>query len=164
VGEIVRTDAQLLFETVKSFRAIRDCHRLGHLARVLGLNPPSPEEPTIPEVEELINRLGGKSFGSFEANHIAAQEIQGMLNDLGLRIACPRVGCRKDAMLYCTTGKGSKNGIFVFVHPRPGGQARHGGWASLPQRVSLIPVPTRRARTCSPGKRHQERNNSVEGT
>jgi hypothetical protein len=138
VGEISSTDAQLLFETVKSFRAIRDRHRLGHLARVLGLNMPLPEEPTIPEVEKLINRLGGKSFGSFEANHIAAQELQGLLSDLGLRVACPKKNCGQPASLYHRVAGRARNGVFVFSHAGTAGTAYHAGSSWLPDEIRLV--------------------------
>ncbi len=141
------SDAHLLFETVKSFREIRDRHRLSKLANVLGINMTSRKDPTIHEVENLINKLGGKSFGSYKANQIAAQEIQGILNDLGFRIACPKIGCNKVATLHCTTGTRTKNGVFVFVHPRSTGQAHHGGYAALPKNFELLPLPPGKKQT-----------------
>jgi hypothetical protein len=154
MGDAYTTDAQLLFETVKSFRAIRDRVRMSKLATALGLSVPAGEAPTIQEIEKLVNKLCGKSFGSFDANYIAAQEIQGMLNDLGLRIACPKARCHKPSSLHCTTAKRTKHGKFVFIHPGLRGQAHHGGWITLPQQLSLIPSTARSRRSHPPANRN----------
>jgi len=146
MGDTDTANAHLLFETVKLFRALRDRHRLSKLAKALSLDAPLHEGPKIRDVEKLVNKLSGKSFGSFEANQIAAQEIQGALSDLGFRIACPKARCRAAATLHCTPGKRMKHGMFVFVHSVSGGQAHHGGWVSLPVKMLLVPIPVRTRR------------------
>jgi len=140
-------NAQLLFDTIKSFRSIRDNHRLRKLAKVVGLNVPFPPDPSIHQLEHFINNLVGKSFGNFEANFMAAQEIQGLLNDFGLRITCPNAHCRKPATLHCTKATRGKNGKYVFVHSQAGRQTHHGGYVALPENITLVPAAARKKRS-----------------
>lgn len=135
------SDAVLLFATVRQFRAIRDQYRLRLLAQTLGFPEPEGKDPTIQEIEKLVNQLAGKSFGSFRANQLAAQEIQALCKDLDLRIACPKPGCKKPATLTLTTARGGISGYFVFIHSAgPRKQERHGGLSKLPEKIVLTSV------------------------
>lgn len=125
--------AIVLFETVRRFRRIRDQFRMRRLAQALGFPVLEfDEDLSMAKVEELVNRLADRSFGSFIVNQFAAQEIQGLLKDVRLRIICPKTDCNKPATISFAAGGRVRYGAFSFIHAGGKRQQHHGGSAKLP--------------------------------
>lgn len=96
-------------------------------------------EPVRDNFQETLRGLVGKTFGSFEANHQVARQVQQLLHRLRRGVECQRPGCGKPARLRCVPAAGTRGGTFQFEHYVGGRQTRHGGWSKLPP-LTLVPV------------------------
>jgi hypothetical protein len=97
-------------------------------------------------LEELLLALAGKSFGSLEANQVVARGVQELLNRLGLRVACPKEGCGRPAVLRCAAAGNSKQGVFHFDHSSGGKRTTHMGSSAFPC-LTLVNTPPDRRRS-----------------
>lgn len=106
----------------------------GKLTELLG--------PFVREVEAVLARLAGRSFGR-RGNEAIVRTLQLLLQRLGLRVRCTH--CRAPAILRCRATGNAKGGSFQFEHYLNGKQTNHGGRATFPK-VRLVPAPSDRRR------------------
>ena len=52
-------------------------------------------EPVKGELQQMLDRLAGRRFSTFEANRRLLRRMQHLLNRLRLGFTCPRPGCEK---------------------------------------------------------------------
>jgi hypothetical protein len=94
--------------------------------------------PLVAELQELLDGLAGRSFGSLEANQAVTRQLVALLNRLGMRVECP--GCGQPAIPRCAPMARRKDGAFRFEHRLPGRTTYHLAAAALP-RLKLVPHP-----------------------
>lgn len=68
------------------------------------------QRPAIAELQAIIKRYHGRSFGSFERNKRVANRIQELLDRLNVKVKCPKTG--KLGVLRCKSAGGTRNGSF----------------------------------------------------
>jgi hypothetical protein len=101
-------------------------------------------QPIVDQLQAVLNGLGGKSFGTVEANQRAASHVQRLLNRLGKRVRCPKKGCGQPAILRCHGGAGKGSGVFQFEHSTGGRKTTHLAAATLPELRIVEPRPDKR--------------------
>ncbi len=89
-------------------------------------------EPVNDDLNEVVQQLVGKSFGSFEANRRVARQVLLLLNQLLLGFECRREGCGEPARLVCVPAPPPRPWTFQFEHLVAGRTIRHGGSGSFP--------------------------------
>jgi hypothetical protein len=93
-------------------------------------------------IKKNLAGFQGWSFGSLGENQEFAKRIQKLLEDHGLRAACPE--CGHPAILRCLQSGNSRNGVFVFDHYLATGRTFHGGASSFPD-FGIVPKPQRKS-------------------
>lgn len=68
------------------------------------------QQPAVAELQSIINRYHGRTFGSFARNKEVAARVQRVLDRLDLKVKCPKTG--KLGTLRCKSAGGSKYGCF----------------------------------------------------
>jgi hypothetical protein len=99
--------------------------------------------PLVGELQEMLDGLAGRSFGSLEANQAVTRQLVALLNRLGMRVECS--GCGQPAILRCAPVRGMREGAFRFEHRtqgRPSRPTHHRASPVLPQ-LKLVPCPAR---------------------
>jgi hypothetical protein len=119
---------------------------ISRVLRQLGDGLTALNAPVRRGMEELLIALAGKSFGSLEANQAVARGVQGLLNRLGLRVACPKAGCGKPAVLRCAAAGNSRQGVFHFDHSSSNRRTTHMGSSAFPS-LTLVDAPPDRRRS-----------------
>lgn len=123
--------------------------RVGLLLQELSRGLDVLKDPIRKALQELLDGLAGKTFDSLETKQAVAREAQDLLTRLGLRVACPKEGCGRPAMIRCAAAGNSKQGVFQFDHSS--GTCRrttHLGSSSFP-RLTIVPAPADRRRASS---------------
>ena len=92
-------------------------------------------------LEVTLNCYAGWNFGSLQNNQTFAKTMHILLDENGLRVACPE--CGSPAILRCQSAGNSKTGVFLYDHYLETGRTFHGGPSTFP-RVTLIAKPPRR--------------------
>jgi hypothetical protein len=109
----------------------------GHLSAI--------QKPVRQALQAVLNAIAGQTFGSLQANQAVARGVQDLLNRLGLRLVCPKVGCGQPASLRCAAAGNSKSGVFQFDHSAGRKRTTHKGSSTFPQ-VTLTDAPADRRR------------------
>lgn len=82
-------------------------------------------EPVKVDLQKILDRVGGRSFSSFQGNRRVLRQLLRLLDRLNLSLECQYPGCGKPARLRCLTSKGSKPWKFEFEHRIEGKLFRH---------------------------------------
>lgn len=92
------------------------------------------------QIEAVINRFAGRSFGSLKANGDFAREVNQLLEATGTRLQCP-VCSNPRAILHVQRFGTTQNGAFQHQHPADNRsrRARHGGKTVVPE-VKVVPL------------------------
>ncbi len=81
-------------------------------------------------IESRLQQFHGWAFGSLEENQRFAKMIHQLLDNHGLRVACPE--CSNPSILRCLRAGNAKHGVFVFDHYLESGRTFHGGPTTVP--------------------------------
>ena len=92
-------------------------------------------------LEVTLNSYAGMSFGSLRNNQAFTRAVHELLENYGLRIACPE--CGAPAILRCQPVGNAKTGAFLYDHYLETGRTFHGGPTAFPS-VRVVPKPPRR--------------------
>ncbi len=92
-------------------------------------------------IEESLQQLEGRNFGSLQANQSIAKQVHALLDGKGLRVECPE--CGSAAILRCQKAGNAKTGAFMFDHYLDSGRTFHGGQTTFP-RLKIVDKPPRR--------------------
>lgn len=92
-------------------------------------------------LEVTLNNYAGMSFGSLRNNQAFTRAVHELLENYGLRIACPE--CGAPAILRCQPAGNAKTGAFLYDHYLESGRTFHGGPTAFPA-VRVVPKPPRR--------------------
>lgn len=68
------------------------------------------QRPAVAELQSIIDRYHGRSFGSLERNKLVAKRIQDLLDRLNIKVKCPTTG--KLGTLRCKSAGGARSGTF----------------------------------------------------
>ena len=90
-------------------------------------------------VQNSLQSLAGRTFGSLSANQTIAKEVHSLLDGKGLRVKCTE--CGTPAILRCQ--KSAFGGVWVFDHYLEKGRTFHGGSSVFPL-LELVAKPPRR--------------------
>jgi hypothetical protein len=107
-------------------------------------------QPVLRELQSVIDRLAGHSFGSLEASQLVASEVQRLMTMLGQKAVCPREGCGLPASLVCDAHH-RPIGYFSFVHRGPP-RGTHLGSTLFPAFRLTAAAPDRRTRAAKAGR------------
>lgn len=100
------------------------------------------------ELQSLLNDLVGRSFGSLEANQDVADGLRFLMQRLEVRVACPKKGCGKPALLRARRAGRSPEGTFGFEHTVGSRIMAHAASTRMPD-LRLVPAPPDRRRKVS---------------
>ena len=81
-------------------------------------------EPVRVEIQQTLDRLAGKRFGTLDANRRVLRRMQHLLGRLRLEFACDVPGCERPGRLRCNPQRtGPQPWVFTIEHYSPGGKA-----------------------------------------
>lgn len=114
--------------------------RVGQLLQDLSRSLDVLNDPVRKALQELLDGLAGKTFDSLESKQAVTREIQGLLNRMGFRVACPKEGCGLPAMIRCAAAGNSTQGVFQFDHSSGTARTTHKGSSAFPS-LTLVAAP-----------------------
>jgi len=145
-------EEELAMSTFRSFVDEVDVDEAGQITEVidrLDREGSRIVKPIAAALQRLLDKVGGRQFGSLEANQMVASRIQVFLTKWNLRLACPRLidgrQCGVPSLIHCKAVRRTKHGSFEFRHMSQGRQMTHTGFATIPTNLRVVSaLPDRR--------------------
>ena len=101
---------------------------------------------TAEQLQIVLDGMAGQSFGSFDGNREIAQRIQSLLQQLNVRVKCPKTGLPGN-LRHRQSGR-ARHGAFLIEVTQNGRRLCPSSSTTLPELV-LVPAPEDRRKKTS---------------
>ncbi len=97
--------------------------------------------PVKKKLQLVLHGLAGRRFETLEESQSVARRLQIFFMEWGLRVKCPRVGCKDPTLLYCKQAGCNAKPSFEFVHSIEGKMTTHFSSRSFPAGLVVMDTP-----------------------